>query len=151
MDAIPTVVYRGGPCYDLMVSTLNNLSRYGLPTSGGLPMRRILLAALALGLSPIPAIAAGDPDETALKAAGLSTDVPSLLDFIRLRSRETITADELKPLLKELASPDPKAADKAAAALVARGPSAVPSLRKAANDLADKPLADRARKVHRAH
>lgn len=109
-------------------------------------MRRILLAALALGLSPIPAIAAGDPDETALKAAGLSTDVTSLLDFIRLRSRETITRDELTPLLKELASPDPKAADKAAAALVARGPSVVPSLRKAANDLADKPLADRARK-----
>src|SRR4029079_17161576 len=83
---------------------------------------------------------------TALKAAGLSTDVSSLLDFIRLRSRETITRDELTPLLKELASPDPKAADKAAAALVARGPLVVPSLRKAANDLADKPLADRARK-----
>jgi HEAT repeat protein len=109
-------------------------------------MRCILYAALALGLSPIPALAAGDPDEAALKAAGLSADGPALLDFIRLRSRDSVTADELTPLLKELASPDPKAAEKAAAALISRGPVAVPALRKAANDLADKALADRARK-----
>src|SRR5262245_50118376 len=109
-------------------------------------MRRILLVALLIGLSPIPAFAAGDADEAALKAAGLSADGPALLEFIRLRSRDTITADELTPFLKDLASPDPKAAEKASSALIARGPSAVPALRKAANELADKTLADRARK-----
>jgi HEAT repeat protein len=109
-------------------------------------MRRILLLALTIGLSPIPVLAADDPDEAALKAAGVSADVPSLLDFIRLRSRDTIAADELTPFLKDLASPDPKAAEKAGAALIARGSAAVPALRKAANDLTDKALADRARK-----
>lgn len=109
-------------------------------------MRRLFLIGLTLGLSAISAFAAGDPDESAVKAAGLSVDGPVLLDFVRLRSRDTVTADELAPFIKELASPDPKAAEKAAAALISRGPSAVPALRKAANDLADKTLADRARK-----
>ena len=90
---------------------------------------------------------ADEADETAIKAAGLPTDGPVLLDFVKQRSRETAGKDELAPFIKDLASPDPKTAEKAATALVVRGPLAVPALRRAANDLADKTLAERARKA----
>ena len=92
--------------------------------------------------------AAGDEAaEAAVKAAGLPTDGPALLDFVKQRSRETAEKDELAPLLRDLGSPDPKAADQASIALVIRGPLAIPALRRAANDLADKVLAERARKT----
>jgi HEAT repeat protein len=94
----------------------------------------------------VPA-AADDADESVVKAAGMSTDGAALLDFVRQRSREAVDKDELAPFVKDLGSPDPKAADAATAALLARGPLAIPALRRAANDLADKAKADRARKA----
>src|SRR5690349_9523487 len=94
----------------------------------------------------VPAVA-DDPDESAVKAAGLSADGPALLDFVRQRSRETADRDELASFVTDLGSADPKAAGAAQAALVARGPLAVPALRRAANDLADRAKADRARKA----
>ena len=105
----------------------------------------ILLLSVVLA---VPA-AADDADESAVKAAGLSTDAAALLDFVRQRSRETADQDELAPLVKALGSPDPKAASAAAAALAARGALATPALRRAANDLADTAKADRARKILR--
>jgi HEAT repeat protein/outer membrane protein assembly factor BamB len=110
-------------------------------------MRRIPLLALCVAVFALPAGAADEPDEATVKAAGLSADPAVLLDFVQQRSRETAAADDLAPLVKELGSPDPKAADKAAAALIARGPVATPALRRAANDLANKPFAERARKA----
>lgn len=109
-------------------------------------MRRFLVPLLALGLVPSPAAAADDPDETALKALGLPTDGPGLLDFVKHRARPTLAADELTPFARDLAAADPQVAGKAAAALVTRGPLAVPALRRVVNDLADKGAADRARK-----
>src|SRR5262249_6330535 len=106
-----------------------------------------LFALLPMSLLAAPAVAADDQDEAQVKAAGLPADGPSLLEFVKQRSREVADKDELAPLLKDLASPDPKVADKAAAALVARGPLAVAGLRPAVNDLADKAVADRARKA----
>lgn len=102
-----------------------------------------VLLSLALAL---PA-AADEADETLVKSAGLKTDGPALLDFIHQRSRESAEKDELALFLKELGAADPKAAEAAAAALIARGPLAVPALRRAANDLADKAKAERARKA----
>src|SRR5262245_3776542 len=110
-------------------------------------MRQLLLPVLALTLIALPAVAADDPDEILVKGAGLPSDGPGLLDFVRQRSREAADKDEMAPFLKDLASPDPKLAEKASAALVARGPLAVPALRRAINDLTDKAQADRARKA----
>jgi HEAT repeat protein/outer membrane protein assembly factor BamB len=110
-------------------------------------MRRFPLLILFLALCALPAGAADEPDEAAVKAAGLSADPAVLLDFVQQRARETAAAEDLAALVKELGSPDPKTADKAAAALIARGPVATPVLRRAANDLANKPLAERARKA----
>src|SRR5262245_51724742 len=106
-----------------------------------------LFALLPIALFVAPAVAADDQDEAPVKAAGLPTDGPGLLEFVKQRSREVADKDELAPLLKDLASPDPKVAEKAAAALVARGPLAVAGLRRAVNDLADKAVAERARKA----
>ena len=108
-------------------------------------MRRLFVLLLSAVVS-VPA-AADDADESVVKAAGLSTDGAALLDFVRQRSREAVDKDELAPFVKDLGSPDPKAADAASAALVARGPLAIPALRRAANDLADKTKAERARKA----
>ncbi|HKB00850.1 MAG TPA: HEAT repeat domain-containing protein [Gemmataceae bacterium] len=110
-------------------------------------MRRFPLLFLSLALCALPAGAADEPDEATVKAAGLSADPAVLLDFVHQRARETGAADDLVALVKELGSADPKAADKAAAALIARGPVAMPVLRRAANDLANRPLAERARKA----
>jgi HEAT repeat protein len=109
-------------------------------------MRRFLVLVLGAGLSALPA-AADEPDEIMVKTAGLSADPVALIDFIKQRSRETATADELATLVKDLASTDAKAADKAAAALIAHGPLAVPVLRRAANDLGEPTIAARARKA----
>ena len=108
-------------------------------------MRRFAILLLSL-LVAVPAVA-DEADEAALKAAGLPTDGSALVDFVKQRSRETVDKEELAPLLKDLGSPDPKVAEKAAAALVVRGPLAVPALRRAANDLGEKALAERARKA----
>src|ERR671939_417409 len=110
-------------------------------------MRRFPFLVLSLALCARPAGAADDPDEAAVKAAGLSAEPAALLDFVKQRARETAAAGELAPLVRDLGSADAKVADKAAAALVARGPLATPALRRAANDLANKPLAERARKA----
>ena len=109
-------------------------------------MRRFPVLLLVCSLAPIPAFAQ-DLDEDAVKKSGLPTDGPSLLEFLRQRSRETADKDELAPFIKDLASTDPKIADQAAGALVIRGPLAIPALRRAANDLGDKVLAERAKKA----
>src|SRR5687768_1710926 len=109
-------------------------------------MRRSLLLLLAAGLSALPA-GADEPDEIMVKTAGLSADPAALLDFIKQRSRDTASTAELTLLVKDLGSSDSKAAEGAAAGLVARGPLAVPALRRAANDLGNAALAGRARKA----
>ena len=108
-------------------------------------MRRFPVLLVCL-LAPVPAFAE-DLEEETVKKSGLPTDGPALLDFVRQRSRETADKDELTPFLKDLASSDNRVADKAAGALVIRGPLAIPTLRRAANDLGDKVLAERAKKA----
>ena len=108
-------------------------------------MRRFLVPLLVLAFVP-PVAPAEDADETALKAVGLPADGPGLLEFVKQRSRPTLAADELAPFVKDLGSADAAVAGRAGAALVLRGPLAVPTLRRAVNDLADKRAAERARK-----
>jgi HEAT repeat protein/outer membrane protein assembly factor BamB len=110
-------------------------------------MRRFFVLVVALGSVAIPVATADEADETMVKAAGLVSDGPALLDFVKQRSRETASADEWAPLVKDLGSADTKATDRAAAALVARGPLAIPALRRAANEVGNPALAERARKT----
>ena len=68
-------------------------------------MRRVAVLLLSLAFA-VPA-AADEADEALLKSAGIPTDGPALLDFVRQRSRESADKDELAPLVKDLGSPDP--------------------------------------------
>ena len=112
--------------------------------SGMYAMR--LVAVCLLCFVPTVVCSADDPDDAPLRAAGLATDGPALLDFVRQRSRAAADADELKGLVRSLGSTDAATRDRAAAALVVRGPLAVPVLRQAVNDLADPAVAARAKK-----
>src|SRR4051794_23653692 len=99
---ISPVVPISAGCYDPRGGPSFSARPVRLPR-GRKAMRAI--AILLLGLGTAPAFAA-DPDETLLKGAGLHSDGSALLDFVRLRSREAIPAEELAPLLKDLASTD---------------------------------------------
>lgn len=109
-------------------------------------MRRLLVVLTALAAAG-PSAADDNADAALVKGAGLSADAPALIAFIEQRSRDTADPDELARLVKDLGTADAKTADAAAAALVARGPLAIPVLRRAANDLGDASRADRARKA----
>ena len=98
-------------------------------------MRRFLVSLLALCFVPSVTVAADDADETVLKGAGLPTDGPGLLEFVKQRARPVLSADELTPFTKDLGSADPTLATKASAALILRP---LPSALRVVNDLADK-------------
>jgi len=109
-------------------------------------MQRLLATILALATLAMPALAADEPEEILLKAAGLPTEPASLLDFLKQRSRKSIPADELSLFLKKLGSTDAKEASWASTGLVVRGPLAVPALRHMLADPSDKVAAERAKK-----
>ncbi len=105
-------------------------------------MIRRCLALLLLCLPGV--VAAEDVEETPLRAAGLPADANFLLEYLKQRTRDAVPADELAKLIDELAADATAAA--ATAKLVQRGPAAVAVLRRAKNDLSNKPLAERAAK-----
>ena len=74
-------------------------------------MRRALIVASVFACLAVPTLAADDPDEASLKAAGVQNDTQALIDFIRLRSRDAIPAEEIAPFLTDLAAADAKVAD----------------------------------------
>lgn len=99
--------------------------------------RRLLFPLLAALLAAAPGRAAeGDAqaDELLLRGAGLPTDGPGLLAFLRQRSRGEIDGGRLAALVARLGSDKAAERQKACAELVAVGPAAVPPLRQAAND-----------------
>jgi HEAT repeat protein len=84
-------------------------------------------------------------DEQLVRSAGLTADGPALLEFFRGRCRREADRTELEALLRQLGDAAAPVRARAAAALVGRGPVAVPALRQAANDLSDPAAAERAR------
>lgn len=109
-------------------------------------MRIVLTILIACVVLPHIANGADDPDEAALVSAGLSHEPSDLLTFIKTRSQTTANPDILKALVADLGQVDPKVSEKAYAGLLMQGPLAVPTLRRAINELQDKSLAERARK-----
>jgi HEAT repeat protein len=109
----------------------------------------LLLAALLFPRSGVP-LAAAEPSpdlsaELSLRAAGLSTDGPALLDFFRKRMQTDVQPEQLRALVQQLGDPAPAVWEKAQAELVSRGSVAIPFLRQAARDADAAPLAQRAR------
>jgi HEAT repeat protein len=107
---------------------------------------------LAIPLQVPPGAGNVDPkeklstDEQILRAAGLSTDGPSLLGFFHARAALDTDQDRVKGLARKLSNTADDVRARAAADLVAWGPLAVPVLRHTANDLADREAAVLARR-----
>ncbi len=108
-------------------------------------MTRNLLGMLSLVCwltAVIPASQAAEPsavlaDETALKAVGLPTDGPGLVEFFRARVQTEIAPEKIAGLIKQLNAPVLTDREKACAELIAIGPPALPELRRAAKDIDD--------------
>jgi HEAT repeat protein len=113
-----------------------------------------IIVALALLAVPCSASRAGDesqsPDEQLLRNAGLGVDTPTLLDFFRQRARLGVPADELNGLLHALTQGAPAARENAVAAIIARGPTALPLVRAALKDLDDVASAEAAQRCLQA-
>src|SRR6266536_3583412 len=129
-------------------------SHHGEPTMHG-SFWLSLVTSLAVAL-PGPAADLSEQtegtsaDEQTLRAAGLTTDGPTLLDFFRARAKLDLDGDKLRELTRQLGDEAADVRARAAAALVARGPLAVPALRHTANDLADPIAAGVARQCLQA-
>ncbi|HEV3237187.1 MAG TPA: HEAT repeat domain-containing protein [Gemmataceae bacterium] len=115
---------------------------------------RFVLWSLVVGLliflpcSVVPA-ADGDAvltDEQTLRAAGLGTDGPALLEFFRKRANADSSPERISALVKELGNLSPEARDKAVAELVCIGTPAVLQLRQALRDPDDRVVAAQARR-----
>jgi HEAT repeat protein len=85
-------------------------------------------------------------EEQTLRAAGLTTDGPMLLEFFRARAQAKTDGDKMLALARKLGDPAPEVRAKTAAQLVCCGPSAVPALRHIVNDLDDTVASDNAQR-----
>jgi HEAT repeat protein len=114
----------------------------------------LLFACAVLSLHAQPATTTTSEDvagdiaaaEQTLAAAGLANDGKALLEFFRQRARMDVDGDGLATLIQQLGDAAPEVRGRAMTALVARGPLAIPLLRKAANDLDDLEFSARARR-----
>jgi HEAT repeat protein len=108
-------------------------------------MLAVLLAVPApsgVGAEPAPAA----EDEQTLKTAGLATDGPALLAFFHARARTEVDNERLRVLLTQFASASNQERSLATAEFLGLGPHAVPTLRRAANNLETPKVAARAQR-----
>ncbi len=84
-------------------------------------------------------------DEEKLRSAGLPVDGPALVELFRQRAAVATDPEGLQPWIRRLNDADPEVRVRAARRLVGKGTTAVPLLRRAANDLGEPDLASRAR------
>jgi HEAT repeat protein len=85
-------------------------------------------------------------DEQVLRAAGLSTEGPKLLDFLRKRTAQTADADQIRTLVAQLSDASVEKRERAVGALVAIGQPAVVQLRAEARDIDNRDLNLRVRR-----
>jgi HEAT repeat protein len=107
-----------------------------------------LLAALLVVASaePMTEQGSGGGDVERLEAAGLPTDGPALIEFLRQRTRLDVDVASLTALADDLGNPDLHVSRKAMAALVGHGPAALPVLRRVVNELGEPQRGARARR-----
>jgi HEAT repeat protein/outer membrane protein assembly factor BamB len=108
------------------------------------PVLALVVTLSSCPLVPLSFAQAGTDDEETLHTAGLETDGPSLLAFFNARSRADIDPDRLRVLLGQLTSSSHQERSLATAEFLGLGPLAVPTLRRAANDLSEPEIARRA-------
>jgi HEAT repeat protein len=106
----------------------------------------LVMLAWASASSPAAEPSSDLTAELSLRAAGLSTDGPALLDFFRKRMQTEVQPDQLQALVRQLGDPTPALREKAQAELVSRGTVAIPFLRQALKDPDDVAVAQQARR-----
>jgi HEAT repeat protein len=109
----------------------------------------LFLTGLLLTLAANPARTDDSPtlsEEQTLRAAGLATDSPALLEFFRTRTTAEANAEKITALVKKLSDKDVKVREKASGELVSLGAVAIPWLRQAAKDPDELETASRAKK-----
>src|SRR5581483_5258269 len=89
---------------------------------------------------------AGFNDEQTLRAAGLTSDGPALLDFFKKRAQIKPDLDRINALIKQLGNKSAETREKAMGELVSIGVVAVPLLRQAAKDPDEPEVSGRARR-----
>jgi HEAT repeat protein len=104
----------------------------------------LVLTVLTAGPSAQAQTSANRDDELTLHNAGLSSEGPALLAFFHARARTDIDPDRLRLLLRQFAARTNPERSLATAEFLGLGPLAVPTLRRAANDLETPDLAQRA-------
>lgn len=80
-------------------------------------------------------------DEQMLRAAGMGTDGPALLEFLRKRSQLEVNQSALAALVRQLGDKTSAVREKAAADIIARGPMVIPLLRQALKDPDEQEIA----------
>ncbi|MCI0460705.1 MAG: HEAT repeat domain-containing protein [Gemmataceae bacterium] len=90
----------------------------------------LLLGCAAGAADPNPVVV----DERTLKAAGLATEGPDLLDFFRKRTLTDVERDKIQTLVRQLGDNSFKIRERASADLAARGITATVFLRPAVQD-----------------
>jgi HEAT repeat protein len=109
----------------------------------------LIFAGLLVAMLPAARGADADPvlaDELVLQYAGLSTDGPALVEFLRKHAQEQIDANQLQRLVQELGASEVTVREKAIGQIVTAGPLVIPALRQAASDPDDR---ERAANAHR--
>ncbi len=96
------------------------------------------VAVLLVG-SAGPVVVAADADavmadELALRAAGLTTDGPGLLEFFRRRAQVSVEPGRLNALVRQLGDSAPEVRERAVSDLVRIGPAAIARLREVVKD-----------------
>src|SRR5215472_6311207 len=94
-------------------------------------LRRLIPAAVVLSAALASLAADGDADEKALRAAGVGTDGPALLEYFRGRAAAGVTPDKIAALIKQLGDDSFDERERASAQLVAIGERAEAQLREA--------------------
>jgi hypothetical protein len=109
-------------------------------------MRKVLgLTVVACVLSSSAfLLAADDPDERALKQAGVATDGAGLLDYFRKRGKDEVGPDKITALIKQLGDDSFDKREAAAAQLVAVGARAEGQLQEAVRNPPDAEVKQRA-------
>src|SRR5262249_35235141 len=110
-----------------------------------IPACSLLLGCAAEAADPNPVAA----DEQTLKAAGVGTTEPELLEFFRKRTLTDAERDKIQTLVRQLGDNSFKVRERASAELTARGITAVAFLRPAVQD-ADLEVARRAEECLRS-
>src|SRR6185437_10482015 len=85
-------------------------------------------------------------DDQTLHSAGVAADGPALLAFFHARARTDIDKEQLHALLQQFAAASNRERSLATAQFLGLGPLAIPTLRRAANDLQNPEVAQRASK-----